>query len=300
MGIGLRTLSGEVKSRLNLAMQGKVFVVDLAGGDDNASGRDLDHALLTIPAALEKVVSYRGDVILVTNTGSSPVSVSSSITIDGKHGFSIVGIDFFLNRRWPRMARLDQADDTVMFDIDDGSDIFISHLNITVDDSATPVALFDIEDDCDGIAIANCIFKGSNSVACIGIDAGQADWLSVVNCWFEACKYPFDVDGDYAFIEGNDFYANVSGAKGIVLGANAANCMVRENYLDIRGTGGTGVVVMAGATDNRLIDNRFNAACEDEISDSGTGTVMSGNIKSGITTSDGTSTTQDVMGFIED
>jgi hypothetical protein len=264
-------------------MVGNVYYVGV-NGDDSASGKDFKTRMKSIARAAGRLVTAQNDYILCfgSETGAGSITVSAANAHIIGASMPIGGTqDGAIGRGYAYTCPA-----TVDTIITGAAAHYLEIANIRWICHATDHILIDNDAATDGWFHHNTVYGSTTASDAIRLDLEGARWTVTDNI-FVLCKLAIDVAGAACVIRRNSIHDVDTGAKGLVIGANAHYCIVTHNTFNLTGgTGDVAVTIASSADNTELNNNLFSASTSDPISDSGTATVMHLNYSTAI---DGTS-----------
>jgi hypothetical protein len=282
-----RNLSPELNALISGMMIGDIFFVNGDTGNDAANGADFDHALKTLGAAIKRPVAGHHDYIL--GFGAETLTGSIAISQDDVHiiGIGNGGANNTFGRGW-QITRAVTVDGIQPAATADRLEI----AGICFLEPATDAILIDDAGAVNCFFHHNTVYGSTTASDAIRLDLEGARWVVSDNAFF-LCKLAIDVAGAECVIERNYIQDVDEAAKGIVIGATAHRCIVKDNIINLSGGTGDVGITLASSADNCLVmGNAFDDGVSDAINDSGTATMLAGNITAAIAGADGASIIQ--------
>ena len=278
--IGMRNLEPNLASLVSGLMVGNVYYVG-TNGNDFQSGKDFKNRLKSIYAASLKLVTGNNDYILAFGSETGATSISISAANAHIIGASMpVGDTMGRGYAYTCPATVDTIIPAATAD-------YLEIANIKFICNATDHILIDDAGCDDAFFHHNTVYGSTTASDAIRLDLEGARW-TVADNTFILCKLAIDVAGAACDIRRNLIHDVDIAAKGVVFGATAHYGTCIDNLFNLSGgTGDVGITIAASADNIFMIGNHFHTTCNDNISDSGTGTFMSYNFEGAIT---GTST----------
>lgn len=280
--IKMKNLAPDTRALVQGLMVGNVYYVGY-GGNDSAGGDSFAYRMKSLAVAAKRLVTTNNDYILCfgseTGTGSVTVSAANAHII----GASMpVGDTMGRGYAYTCPATVDTI-------ITGASAHYLEVANIRFVCHATDHILIDNDAATDGWFHHNTVYGSTTASDAIRLDLEGARWTITDNT-FILCKLAIDVAGAACDIRRNLIHDVDTGAKGVVFGANAHYGTCIDNVFNLSGgTGDVGITIASSADNIFMIGNHFHASCSDNISDSGTATLMSCNFEGAITGTSGAS-----------
>src|SRR5574343_555414 len=280
--IKAKNLSPDLRSTIQGLMVGNVYYVGYAG-DDAADGTSYGARMTSIARASGRLVTLNNDYILCF--GSEAAAGSVTVSAANAH---IIGASMPMGDTMGRGYAYTCAA-TVDTIITGATAHYLEVANIKFVCHATDHILIDNDAATDGWFHHNTVYGSTTASDAIRLDLEGARWTITDNT-FVLCKLAIDVAGAACDIRRNLIHDVDTGAKGVVFGANAHYGTCIDNVFNLSGgTGDVGITIASSADNIFMIGNHFHASCSDNISDSGTATLMSCNFEAAITGTSGAS-----------
>jgi hypothetical protein len=287
MPIKMSSLTQSLQNMILGQKLGNVFYVDGTGGDDNNTGADWDHAMASLLQTEKKMQNANHDYILAA--GAETATAALALTKSDSHIIGI-GANGPLARgfRYTRVATVDGIQLSTAADR-----VEIAGIQFT--EPATDAILVDDAGATD-FWFHDCTVLGSTTASdAIRLDLEGARAVVTDNI-FLLCKLAIDLVGAESVAQRNYIQDVDTAAKGIVVGATAHRSIIGGfglqdgNIINLSGTTGDVGITITSSADNCLVGhNQIDDGCSDAIADSGTATMLIGNITGGITGTSGAS-----------
>jgi hypothetical protein len=275
-----KNLSSDTRALLYGLMVGNVYYVNLASGDDAATGESFNRAVKSVQQAVLKTVTANHDYVIAFGSGTQTKAVTSANT----HLHIIAG--------GPQLATAGRgAAFTGM----------ATTTNITSSGAFFELAGFQfVCPATDAVTVSSTganayihhnTFTGSTTASDLKRISSTGSYTSIAYNYFTLCKLAIDVAGANSYIGYNDIQDVDTGAKGINISVNTADrCIIEYNGINLSGgTGDVGITIVSGADQCIVRHNHFHGSISDAISDSGTGTLLYKNYGTALTGTSGAS-----------